>query len=323
VRLRQLTLTSYRNYPRLVLNVEDAHLVLSGANGSGKTNILEAISLLSPGRGLRRAAYGAIVHHAGGSMPQHPMPQHPIPQQCEFTVHARLESAGNGEVAIGTGSMRTQSDGNVQKQQFKAIEAGLPNENRVRRVRINGEPQPIDSLLEFCRVIWLTPAMDGLFTGSASERRRFLDRMVLGIEPRHGRAVADYEKTMRSRNKLLAQDKYDSSWLDALERQMAALGIAIAVARWQLVEKLGMLSVREQQTIFPTAILELDGFLEQRLQQGGSALDVEEEFCALLAKSRATDRMSGRTINGPHRSDLKIIHANQPHFWLDPPFATR
>jgi len=293
--LRQLTLTLYRNYPHLKLDIEDAPVVLCGANGAGKTNILEAISLLSPGRGLRRAAYGDIIHGGGRAAPmvgngQKGVSSNQEVSHREFVVHARLTSAFNGEVAMGTGSHRT------------------PSGEAARRLRINGMTQPLDTLLEFTRVIWLTPAMDGLFTGAASERRRFLDRLVLGIEPHHGRMVADYDKAMRARNKLLAQDRPDPIWLDALERQMAALAVAIAAARWQFVDKLSALSQTEKQSAFPLSLMELDGILEQQLQQGRSALDVEEEFCALLTKSRHNDKLSSRTLSGPHRSDLKIIH---------------
>jgi len=293
VRLRQLRLTFYRNYPQLSLDLKEAHLVLSGANGTGKTNILEAISLLSPGRGLRRAAYGDIIHidkstdRAGENSVRLSHQGQDLP---EFAIYARLENPLYGAVEIGTGSVRTSNG-----------ETG-------RRVRINGAAQSIDSLLEFCRVIWLTPSMDGLFTGSASERRRFLDRLVMAIEPCHGRMVADYDKAMRARNKLLAQESRDANWLAAVERQMAGLGVAIAASRWQLVEQLCSLSHSEQKSAFPAAFMELDGFLECQLQKGKPALDVEEAFCALLAKTRHSDRLSGRTMTGPHRSDLKIIH---------------
>jgi len=303
VRLRQLTLNLYRNHPYLRLKLEDAHLVLSGNNGVGKTNILEAISLLSPGRGLRRAVYDDIIHiranaenceteELGRFAPPSEtktalaaMNAHP-----EFVVHAHLESALYGEVDIGTGSIRT------------------PSGEAVRRVRINGASQPMDNLLEFCRIIWLTPAMDGLFTATPGERRRFLDRLVFAVEPSHGRNVSDYEKAMRARNKLLAQESYDTGWLDALERQIAAIGVAIAAARWHLVERLSALTYQENQGAFPSAIIEIVGFLENQLQQGHAALDIEEAFCDRLAHSRLNDRLSGRMLIGPHRSDLKIIH---------------
>jgi len=275
--LRQLTLHLYRNYPDLRLDLEDAHLVLNGHNGVGKTNILEAISLLSPGRGLRRASYGDIVHIT------------PLPHS-EFVVHAHLENALYGEVKIGTGSIRT------------------PSGEASRRVRINGANQPMDHLLEFCRILWLTPAMDGLFTAPASERRKFLDRLVLAIEPSHGRAVTNYEKAMRARNKLLSQQNYDAHWLGALERQMAALAVAIAAGRWQLIDQLCKLETKTEQAAFPGAVIELDGMLENKLQQGISALEIEEEFCVRLAQSRTNDRLNGRTMIGPHRSDLKIMH---------------
>jgi len=290
VRLRQLTLNSYRNYPHFRLDLEAAHLVLSGKNGVGKTNILEAISLLSPGRGLRRAAYSEIIHvspeASAGLLSENLARQ----VQQDFVVHARLNNPLYGDIGIGTASVRTPSG-----------EIG-------RRMQINAAAQPIDHILEYCRVIWLTPSQDGLFSGSAGERRRFLDRLVLSIEPSHGRSVRDYEKAMRARNKLLTGEKHNIHWLASIERQMAALGVAIASARWQLVDQLGALVVQGHHDAFPSALMMLDGMLERQLSQGQPALDVEEAFCAALAKSRPQDRLSGRTTIGPHRSDLKIIH---------------
>ncbi|MCH2498599.1 MAG: AAA family ATPase, partial [Erythrobacter sp.] len=163
--LTSLKLTDFRNYEKAALAFDGRHVVLTGDNGSGKTNLMEAVSFLSPGRGLRRAAYGQVTRKEAAA---------------GFTVFAELEGM-EGQVSIGTGTDGIEGAG--------------------RKVRINGTPAASgDELLDHARVIWLTPAMDGLFTGGASDRRRFVDRMVLSLDPAHGRRVADFERAMRSRN---------------------------------------------------------------------------------------------------------------------------
>ena len=171
--------------------------MLTGENGAGKTNLVEAISFLSPGRGLRRASYDRVAQAGGDGT---------------WAVNTTLHGAV-GEAVIGTG-LRFGSTG-VETQ---------------RRVQINGaSAKAADDLLDHCRVLWLTPAMDGLFTGSPGDRRRFLDRMVLAIDPAHGRRVNDFERAMRSRNKLLEDRHADQSWLDGIEQQMAETGLP---SRW-------------------------------------------------------------------------------------------
>src|SRR5690606_31137802 len=160
-----------------------------------KTNLLEAISFLTPGRGLRRAPYGDVAreHSEGG-----------------FTVHATIDG-DNGEAEIGTGTAGTERPG----------DSG-------RRVRSNAaNAKSADDMLEWLRVVWLTPSMDGLFTGPAGDRRRFLDRLVLALDASHGQRALDYEKAMRSRNRLLAEDSHDRRWFEAIETQMAETGVAI------------------------------------------------------------------------------------------------
>lgn len=283
VLLRSLALSSYRNYAALKLDLPGRHVVLTGHNGAGKTNLLEAISFLSPGRGLRRTAYqdvtsvGPVVCGAAG-----------------FAVHVRLECAAYGEASIGTGV------------------AGAGPDESGRRIRINGMSQPADRMLEYCRIIWLVPAMDGLFPGPASERRRFLDRMVLAIDPLHGRRVLDYEKAMRARNRLLAEGARDAAWLDALEAQMSGLGTAIAAARHEMVRLLGAVTERMLRRscfrrYFPESALVLEGSVEKALVVL-PAVDVEENFRRLLGEGRLADRAAGRTLKGPHRTDLGVAH---------------
>ncbi len=277
VYVEKLKLTSFRNYSATSIDADQRHVVLTGENGAGKTNILEAVSFLSPGRGMRRATYDAIGNNKGSGA---------------WTVFARLNGA-QGEVSIGTGLQETAL----------GVESG-------RKVHINGaQAKTADVLLEHCRILWLTPAMDGLFTGSAGDRRRFLDRMVLAIDPAHGRRVADFEKTLRSRNKLLSEDAPDYRWLDATEAQLAELGIAIASARHELVTLLSEVIVKnnDPQSPFPDALISLTGSLENAVGDM-AASDLEDEYLDRLKTNRAIDTRAGRTLEGPHRSDLNVSH---------------
>jgi DNA replication and repair protein RecF len=272
--IRKLTLTDFRNYAALALDLEPGMVVFSGDNGAGKTNLLEAISLLTPGRGLRRAPYGEVAREgaAGG-----------------FAVHARLEGP-QGEFEIGTGTTGLDANG----------ETG-------RRVRINATQTSADDLLEWLRVLWITPAMDALFTGPAGDRRRFLDRLVLAIDPGHGRRAQDYEKAMRGRNRLLAEGSRDRAWFDAIEMQMVEAGTAIAAARAEMVRLLAAMIDKLPESPFPRADLSLSGSLEAMVGHA-PAVDIEESFRQALASGRERDRAAGRTLDGPHRSDLLVRH---------------
>ena len=271
----RLSLADFRNYASLALDFSPGAVVLTGDNGAGKTNLLEAISFLSPGRGLRRAALDDVARAGapGG-----------------FAVHARVEG-GFGEVEIGTGTF------------------GEPGETATRKVRINGAPaRGADDMLDWLRVMWLTPSMDALFTGPAAERRRFIDRLVLAIDPAHGRRALDYEKAMRGRNRLLADNVRDHGWFEAIETQMAETGTAIAAARVEIARLLGAMIERlPGGGPFPQADIALSGTLEEALP-GRAAIDAEEMFRHALARNRERDRAAGRTLDGPHRSDLVVRH---------------
>ncbi|WP_174803262.1 DNA replication/repair protein RecF [Martelella limonii] len=271
--LTSLKLTDFRNYAHAALSFDGRHVVLTGDNGSGKTNLLEAVSFLSPGRGLRRAAYGQVVRKEASA---------------GFTVFTELEGMEGG-VAIGTGT-----DG---------------AEGAARKVRINGtQAASGDELLDHARVIWLTPAMDGLFTGSASDRRRFVDRMVLSIDPAHGRRVADFERAMRSRNRLLSERRMEPAWLSGLEAQMASLGVAMALARRELVSLLAALIAETAGgSPFPIPEINLSGFFADHAE--APSIDLEDRYRALLEEERYRDAGAGRTLDGPHRSDLDVRHA--------------
>ncbi|MCF1493372.1 DNA replication/repair protein RecF [Agrobacterium vitis] len=271
--INRLQLTDFRNYGSASLRLDGRHVVLTGNNGSGKTNLMEAVSFLSPGRGLRRAVLSDVARAgaAGG-----------------FSIFASLEGMA-GDVELGTGSE-------------------VLDETAVRRLRINGASvRSVDELTDHLRVLWLTPAMDGLFTGSSSERRRFLDRLVLSIDPQHGRRASDFERAMRSRNKLLSEGRFDASWLAGIEQQMAALGIAMALARQEMMRLLAtLIEQRREPETFPGADLMLSGFMDEHA--GTAAIDLEDTYRDSLAGSRGRDAAAGRTLEGPHRSDLLVRH---------------
>jgi len=270
--ITKLSLTDFRNYAALAIDLRPGAVVFTGDNGAGKTNLLEAISLFTPGRGLRRAPYGDVAREGGDG---------------GFALHAVLDGP-QGEVEIGTGIVSGEA---------------------TRRVRINGAPaRSADAMLEWLRVVWLTPAMDALFTGPAGDRRRFLDRLVLAIDAGHGQRALDYEKAMRGRNRLLADGSRDEAWFEAIEQQMAETGVAIAAARTELVRLLAaMIGKLPDEGPFPQADLALAGELETQIASL-PAVDVEERFRQALARGRERDRTAGRTLDGPHRSDLLVRH---------------
>lgn len=274
--VRRLTLTDFRNYATLSLDLGPGAVVIAGENGAGKTNLLEALSLLSPGRGLRRAQLGEIARA----------------NQPGFAVNALIQS-GDDEWNVGTGTLGASS-GEAEP---------------ARRVRIGGaNARSADELLDLVRVMWLTPAMDSLFTGPAAERRRFLDRQVLAIDTGHGQRALDFERAMRNRNRMLTDGVTDRAWFEAIESQMAETGVAIAAARVELVHLLAaMIEKLPDSGPFPQADLVLKGQLEDEVATM-PASDAEERYRAALAQGRERDRAASRTLEGPHRSDLLVSH---------------
>lgn len=271
--LSRLKLTDFRNYAEAALSLDGRHVVLTGENGAGKTNLLEAVSFLSPGRGLRRAVLSDVTR---------------VGAAAGFTIFADVDGM-DGEVSIGTG-----------------IEPG-EGESVTRKLRINGTPaKSTEELTDHLSVLWLTPAMDGLFTGASSDRRRFLDRLVLSLDPAHGRRASDFERAMRSRNRLLSEGRFDPSWLSAIEAQMAGLGIAMAAARQEMLGLLRALSGNSGETPFPTPVLTLEGFMDGAMDR--PAADLEEDYLDMLRNGRGRDAAAGRTLDGPHRSDLLVRH---------------
>ena len=280
VPISRLRLADLRNYQSLSLDIVSRFVVLFGDNGSGKTNLLEAVSLLTPGRGLRRATYPEIARANGSG---------------GFSVRADLR-APDGEIVDALTLVLPQADTAPQ-----------------RKLRLDGAPaKSVDELLDHCRILWLTPAMDGLFTGPAGDRRRFLDRLVLTLDPAHGRRSADYERAMRSRNRLLSEDRREDAWLAGIEEQMAGLGLAIALARVETVQRLAALlsARREGAGPFPAAGLELSTGYEA-IDLSRPAIETEDEIAGRLARGRSLDRVAGRTLQGPHRAELSVMHLDK------------
>lgn len=278
IEFSDLTLTLFRNYEHLDLQFGSSSIVLTGENGSGKTNLLEALSYFSPGRGFRRASYDQVISTSAT-------------EGMGWGLHAHLDG-GQGLVSIGTG---LSSSGGV-------IESS-------RRVHIDKtRVRSTDSLLDHCRIVWLTPAMDSLFTGPSRERRRFLDRLVLALDSSHSKRVRDFEKAMRSRNHLLEDTTTDPVWLDSVESQMAQSAIAILYARCELIDLLSSnISATDSDSVFPLANLSLDGWFESRVGCA-SAISLEDEYRAILCDNRLRDRSAGRAIDGPHNTNFLVSH---------------
>lgn len=270
--LTRLSLTDFRNHAAAELVAGPGLVALHGDNGAGKTNILEAISLLAPGRGLRRAALADMVRDgaSGG-----------------FAVFAEL-LAGDAlpPVSLGTG-----------------IEPAQPGR---RLVRINGSAAAAASMGEWLGVLWLTPAMDRLFVETAGNRRRFLDRLVLALDPRHAQRSNRYDAALRARGKLLADPGVaDMQWLASLEAQLAEHGAALDAARQQMLKALSTELAGQPDTPFARPLLTLidgDGVVRTEPHRADS-------LKALFAARRRIDAAAGRATAGPHRDDLNAVHA--------------
>ncbi len=269
-------LRDFRSYASLDIAFSGALIGLIGENGAGKTNLLEALSLFSPGRGLRRAELANCARDLGDG---------------GFAVSLEVEEDGESR-QLGVGIERSG-------------EEAIDRLNRIDRV-------PVASARAFCdhlRLVWLTPAMDGLFAGAASERRRFLDRLVLAIDPLHGARVYQFERALRGRNRLLGEGGRNSHWLDALEREAAELGVALAAARVECVARLRqtVAAGREEASPFPWAEIALQGDVEA-LAGERPALEAEDRYREILCEARARDAAAGRTLIGPHVADLAVFH---------------
>ncbi len=267
----RLRLTNFRSYTTGELSVSGAPVVLAGPNGAGKTNVLDAISLLSPGRGLR-----------GSKLAEH--------------TRKGPSSIGSGDDTLWAVAATVTRGGTEHE-----IGTGMVGGSASRQVRLNGAAaQSSADLGDIVQLIWLTPAMDRLFIESAGGRRRFLDRLVLGFDAGHARAATRYETAMRERARLLKYGPRDPAWLDGLENEMAEAGIVIAQARSLTVENLSRaLAERGEAGAFPAASLSLTD--ELHLLSAQALRD-------MLAASRIRDAEAGRTLAGPHTTDLQVRH---------------
>ncbi len=277
----ELKLTNFRNYPKAGLHLDRRPVVLVGDNGTGKTNLLEAVSLLGPGSGLRSRPLGELGRREGPG---------------GFMIAARVISR-HGEVEVGTGL---------------AHDRGAEATGRI--VRIAGKEGSPGGLGDYVKLVWLIPAMDGLFTGPASERRRFLDRLMLTIDPKMRGPRARYDRAMRQRNRLFQLREGSPALFAGLEEQMAEAGVAIAAARLDAVARLAKLiddaRAARGQGPFPWASLSLDGTLEAGLTER-PAVEVEDDFRRCLRDGRERDRAASRALEGPHLSDLIVVHGPQ------------
>jgi DNA replication and repair protein RecF len=278
-RISRLTLNNFRNYHAASLETGADTIVLVGPNGAGKTNLLEAISFFAPGRGLHRATLDEVAFREGDG---------------SWAVAAEVEGA-LGLATLGTGVEPRRDDG-----------AGVTRTCRIDR-------EPVGSAASFAdhlRILWLVPAMDQLFVGAPSERRRFLDRLALAVDAEHGSRVNALDRALRSRNRLLEDARPDPHWLDAVEHEPAELAVAVAGLRAETVRRLSAVLAGARETAFPPAEISLDGWMERLLPEH-PAVDIEERYRAVLRDNRGRDAAAGRTLDGPHLTDLSVVYADK------------
>jgi DNA replication and repair protein RecF len=275
--VRRLTLHNFRNYHAASLDADARTIVLVGPNGAGKTNLIEAISFLAPGRGLRRATLDEVAFNEGDG---------------SWAVAAEIEGA-LGLATLGTGVERSRNE-----------DATTQRKSRIDR-------EPVSSAAAFAdhlRIIWLVPAMDTLFAGAPSERRRFLDRLVVAVDAEHAGRVNALERSLRARNRLLEEPRPDTHWLDAVEHETAELAVAVAGLRVEAVRRLDAVLTRRNDSTFPPAQIALDGWLEQLIPLHPAG-EIEARYREVLRDSRSRDAAAGRTLDGPHLTDLKVVYA--------------
>ncbi len=281
--INRLTLTEFRNYSSLILDTGPEPIILLGDNGAGKTNILEALSLFSPGQGMRRSPYTELARIGGSG---------------QWAVSAHFQNE-NGPLEIGTGAQAPNGAG----------------ERQGRVVRINREPMRGTNVLgEFVELVWLTPSMDRLFTGPASDRRRFLDRLIICFDPGYRKRLGQFERALRQRNKLLEMEGTSSSQLNGLELQVAEIGTGVAATRLETVSQLAAAIQTRRKThassAFPWSEIEIDGLIENWLKYM-PAVEVEDGYCRTLREGRERDRAAKRTLAGPHRSDFLVTYGSK------------
>ena len=292
--VEKLNLSNFRCYEKLSVKVDKGPVVLTGPNGSGKTNILEAISYLVPGRGLRGAKYTDLTFTSFSAKLDASEPM----KEVRSHIDSPLKWAISGKICcnglftdIGTGLEQT-SEVNLKTR---------------RVVKIDGKNCGSQSVLgHHLSALWVTPSMDRLFAEGAAGRRRFVDRLVVGLDPEHAARVTEYESCMRGRNKLLKDGAYNKEWLSSLEETMVTSGVALTASRMGMIEKLNKIT-KEEYGVFPAAHLGMTGKLEDWLFDT-PAIEVEDRYRGSLLDSRQYDSHSGATDLGPHKSDLVVLH---------------
>jgi DNA replication and repair protein RecF len=277
--IRRLTLTNFRNYHAAALQTDARMIVLCGPNGAGKTNLIEAISFLAPGRGLRRATLEEVAFNEGDG---------------SWAVAAEVEGA-LGLATLGTGVERKPEEGATAHRAW----------------RIDREPvSSASAFADHLRVVWLVPAMDSLFVGPPSERRRFLDRLATAVDAEHASRVNALDRALRSRNRLLEEARPDPHWLDAVEHETAEIAVAVAGMRAETVRRLSAVLAARRGSAFPSAEMTLDGWIE-KLVPAHPAIEIEERYRALLKENRGRDAAAGRTLDGPHLTDLSVVYTQK------------
>ena len=313
--LSRLVLTDFRNHADLTLAPGAGFVVLTGENGAGKTNILEAVSLLAPGRGLRRAALGEMARQGGAGgfgVAATLSPEASAQDAAKFPSRMREGSGEGATYVLASGVEKNaplprplpQAGGEGQTPSAAEVDVAtgtLASAPERRIVRIQGATATANALAEWLTILWLTPAMDRLFVAPAGERRGFLDRLTLALAPSHAHHAARYDAAMRARNRLLADEgRPDGDWLSALEAQMAEHGAAVDAARRETVTLLGTRLANQDDSPFPRAGLTLEGW-------NGDTTRLQAD----LAQGRARDAAAGRTLSGPHRVDLIVTHLDK------------
>lgn len=275
--IASLRLIDFRSYSALDAEFQPGAIALYGPNGAGKTNLLEAISLLAPGRGLRRAKVDLLARVESGI------------SQPAWGINAalHLENSGDERTRISIGQ--------------------VPEHPRRRQLKIDGKAATGPELARRISMLWLTPAQDRLFTGPASERRKFIDRFALAFAPDHGFNTIRFEKARTERNRLLSEGISDRAWYEAIEADLSKFGALVAQARMATITNLQHeITVRE--TIFPQSLIGLDGTLEHQFREGLDLTSVADGYRDRLSAERQIDMRAGRTLTGPHRTELHVTH---------------
>lgn len=283
--VRHIRLTNFRSYERMDLSLDESFepVILTGHNGAGKTNVLEAVSFLTAGRGLRGARLTDVTKRSEAELLMTDTDVMHLPTR--WSVAAKVQMNGR-DIQIGTGTI----DGSDRRQ-----------------IRIDGKPVTKQAQLgEIFRCLWLTPAQDRLFCGDPVSRRRFLDRLVQAFDPSHATRTSEYNSAFKQWSHLLKEGRYDTTWLSSLEKQLAMNGVAIAASRLDIVSRVSAYLQEPVAGLFPCPDIQLMGVVEQLLTQKAAVL-VEQEFADMLARHRKI-YAEGGSVSGPHTADFKVIH---------------